>query len=387
MNTMRPYQLSLLLLMFANGDLFATDRVVSVTGTYNTISSAVAASADGDRILVEPGVYNESITLSKSISLHPNVEGGRYTLNGGLLLNAVDGRTITVSGMRILEGLSMTGALTTLTTVRIVDSYVPAIDLVDPFVRLEMYRDTVLARVRFSAGHVIGSTIIGTSFSGSGVVELVGPTALSGNVQIIGNKIGQPAVQAGVYGVFVNSKTVWHIENNFVQVRDIGSAIGLALPAHPYTTACTIDNNTLFTDSSTPPGPSGFATAVDPFGSTAFNLSTANNAYVGFPDGWIVTTPGWDELRQSSNLACLAGNIDTSSGGALPGSTLIDAGDPDPRYLDLDLTRNDVGCYGGSNSRANFTTAMGSAVVGFMQAPRVVTQGDPVNISATGFDR
>jgi hypothetical protein len=79
--------------------------------------------------------------------------------------------------------------------------------------------------------------------------------------------------------------------------------------------------------------------------------------------------------------------VDPGSGAPTAGSPLIDAGDPDPRYLDLDLTRNDVGCYGGSNSRANFTTPMGGAVVGFMQAPRVVSQGDAVNISATGFDR
>jgi hypothetical protein len=79
--------------------------------------------------------------------------------------------------------------------------------------------------------------------------------------------------------------------------------------------------------------------------------------------------------------------FDLATGQLTPGSPLIDAGDPDPRYLDLDLTRNDLGCYGGSNSRANFTTPMGSAVVGFMQAPRVVAQGDAVNINAIGFDR
>lgn len=384
---MRHLPLFFLAAMVCHVSAFATDRMVSPSGTFNTISSAVAASVDGDRILVEPGVYNESITLSKSISLHPNVEGARFTLNGGLLLSEVDGRTISLSGIRIMDGLSMAGTTTTRTNVRIFDSYLRSIDLVDPFVHLEMYRDTVLTRLRFSAGSVIGVTVVGASFSGSGIVELSGPTEVPGDVFIIGNKIGTSEAQAGVYGVFVNSTTVWHIDNNFVHVRDIGGAIGLQVPGHPYTTTCSMDNNTVCTVSSTPPGPGGLVTAVHNFGSTALNLTTANNAYIGFPDGWIVSTAGWDELRQSSNYLSSINSIDQGTGGALGGSSLIDLGDPDPRYLDLDLTRNDVGCYGGSNSRANFTKPMGSAVVGFMQAPRVVSQGDPVNISATGFDR
>ena len=90
---------------------------------------------------------------------------------------------------------------------------------------------------------------------------------------------------------------------------------------------------------------------------------------------------------QSNNVLAAPSWVDPATGRSLLGSPLIDAGDPDPRYFDLDLTTNDVGCYGGSNSRANFTTPMGSAVVGFMNAPRVVAQGETVNISATGFDR
>jgi len=92
-------------------------------------------------------------------------------------------------------------------------------------------------------------------------------------------------------------------------------------------------------------------------------------------------------MIESNNLAVPLAQLDLNSGVPLSSSALIDGGHPDPRYLDLDLTTNDVGCYGGSNSRANFTTPMGSAVVGFLQAPRVVSQGEDVNITTTGFDR
>ena len=36
---------------------------------YPTISSAIVASSRGDRILVHPGVYNETVLLDRSVSL------------------------------------------------------------------------------------------------------------------------------------------------------------------------------------------------------------------------------------------------------------------------------------------------------------------------------
>lgn len=130
---------------------------------------------------------------------------------------------------------------------------------------------------------------------------------------------------------------------------------------------CTVLNNTLYQTGSSNP-----TTGI----SYVPNILARNNALITYG----VQGGGYNPM-----VTLL--DIDPATGGPSPGSPLIDAGDPDPRYLDLDLTRNDAGCYGGSNSRANFTTAMGSAVVGFMQAPRVVAQGDAVIISATGFDR
>ena len=110
-----------------------------------------------------------------------------------------------------------------------------------------------------------------------------------------------------------------------------------------------------------------------------------NNAVVG-DTGPLVTWPS-QKGALSNNLYAAPSWINTATGQPTLGSPLINAGHPGLRYLDLDLTTNDVGCYGGSNSRANFTTGMGSAVVGFMQAPRVVAQGQTVNINAVGFDR
>jgi nitrous oxidase accessory protein NosD len=39
------------------------------TGTYATISSAIAAASPGDTIQVCPGTYNESVTISQTLTL------------------------------------------------------------------------------------------------------------------------------------------------------------------------------------------------------------------------------------------------------------------------------------------------------------------------------
>ncbi len=354
----------------------ATDRVVSPNGTYNTISSAIAASSDGDRILVEPATYTEDLLLGKSLTMMCNQEGGRYVLNGGLMLDNASGKDIVVSGIRALGGISLLGGNTAPTSFRMFDSFASHCNLEDPFLHVELYRDTIAVSVFFSAGSVIGNIIPGTS-SGGGAIVLSGASQLNEESWIIGNAI---SYAFNGYGVNITSDAVFHVENNFM--RRFPGAVGMTISRsnEPSALTSTIINNTFYMPSGAP------TVAINNPNFALFNLLVKNNVLVGY-NAVTSTDPSWTQLVQSHNPFGAPSWIDTTTGKALPGTPLIDAGDPDPRYLDLDLTVNDAGCYGGSNSRENFTTPMGSAVVGFMQAPRVVAQGEPVNISATGFDR
>jgi hypothetical protein len=82
-----------------------------------------------------------------------------------------------------------------------------------------------------------------------------------------------------------------------------------------------------------------------------------------------------------------ASNTIDNYGGNSPGSSAINGGDPGPKYLDLDLTRNDAGCFGGSYSMWNFTTAETGTRVLMMRTKRVVYAGQPIDVSAEGVDR
>lgn len=357
----------------------ATDRVVSPNGTYNTISSAIAASSDGDRVLVTPATYNENLVVSTALSILSNQEGVRYTVTGSLTLQNADGKSVTLSGARILGGVRSTGSYLNRTVIGILDSYTGFCDLDEPGIRVEMYGDSLVGDLRFSSGTIAGCTLLGTALI-STLIRLQGSSTLPEDIWIVGNILGsETSVKKGI---LVTSTKAFHIENNvFIDNQSASSAVDLALPGDQAGPVSSILNNSFIKWTT-----ENFPAVMNSTG-TVFNLILKNNAVVRFSGGVINTLPSWPQLTQSHNVLASPTWLSPSTGQPVIGSPLINAGDPDPRYLDLDLTVNDAGCYGGSNSRENFTTPMGSAVVGFMQAPRVVAQGEPVNISVTGFDR
>jgi hypothetical protein len=64
------------------------------------------------------------------------------------------------------------------------------------------------------------------------------------------------------------------------------------------------------------------------------------------------------------------------------------AGNPDIKYTDLDLTRNDAGNGGGSNSWSNYWPASNGnrPRVNYLSTPRSITSGT-FNINASGFSK
>ena len=356
----------------------ALDRVVSPTGTFNTISSAIAASSNGDRILVDAGTYTENLQLNKELSILPLVEGIRYTVKGFAYVGMASGGRVVISGIRLTLGLILEATHTVRTDVILIDSYLELAAAVDPYVHLELYRDTLFSGLSASSLTMVGCFVNGDYNTGAGIA-VSGNTMLPDDIKIIGNSIGSPT---GGSGINIQSSRVFHIENNFVRTNPSGTpAVNFARTGNYSAPPSRVLNNTFYKHIAQA------AFAVNDNGALS-PLTLKNNAIVGYSSGAVNPLPANSpELLSDHNLSVPATSINTTTGQPQAGSSLMNAGDPDPRYLDLDLTTNDVGCYGGSNSRANFTTGMGSAVVGFMNAPRVVAQGEAVNISATGFDR
>jgi hypothetical protein len=91
-------------------------------------------------------------------------------------------------------------------------------------------------------------------------------------------------------------------------------------------------------------------------------------------------------VNDGTNVQGAVFTMNSTTGNVTAGAP-VNGGNPDNAHTDLDLTRNDADCFGGSYSRENFTQTPGGAVTSFVIAPRRVLAGQTISISADGYDR
>lgn len=65
------------------GDADAAPRVLEVPGAFSTIQAAVDAAADGDLVLIDAGVYTESVTVDRPGIVVRGVDRNAVVLDGG----------------------------------------------------------------------------------------------------------------------------------------------------------------------------------------------------------------------------------------------------------------------------------------------------------------
>jgi hypothetical protein len=116
----------------------------------------------------------------------------------------------------------------------------------------------------------------------------------------------------------------------------------------------------------------------------AFSGGSFNAHYnYAVPFNWTgMTNDGTNQAATNTTL-----NADGLNTNAL--SNTINGGTPDSAYADINLTRNDVGCYGGSYTLDNFfpITASDWARVILVTAPRRVLVNGTIQVKATGYDK
>ncbi len=362
----------------------AADIIVGPQHDVSDLQTAVSIAHDGDRILVEPGNYLGNVDINKSITMLPLQEGTRYTVQGRVYCGGASGKRIQLSGIRVLTSVDLQSTLSARLDLLIFDSYFLTFQSTQnqPLLRVELYRDTI-----GQGGWILGScAMIGchllTSIGQSQQAIYVQNTDLPEENYFIGNVFHELLATRALN--ITNANRPFHIENNLaigdMHFMDLVGG-GLNAPM----AMCTIVNNTFIDTGAGEVSALMGATGQNP--SIYYSVTVKNNARIGTGNVLALTPLSAMFMTSSNNIVAAPGAVNTTTGQPVNGSPLINAGDPGPRYLDLDLTTNDAGCYGGSNSLANFTTPMGSAVVGYMRAPRIVSQGSPVNISAVGFDR
>ncbi|MCX6897001.1 MAG: hypothetical protein NTZ16_16255 [Verrucomicrobia bacterium] len=384
-------------------NLFATDRYVTGTGfggTFTSISAAIAASSNWDRILVYPKAggasYNENLIVPLSnLQLMSAVEGQRFVVDGIIVLGPGG----------VLVGAELPGNFTNIiddggmnSNVHIVNCKVSGtnggIYANSSDTKTWVDNDSVTnGLIQIYNGRVSGCNTQNT------IQLLSGAPASNDTVFLVGNKS---------MGISCSSTTLFiYVSNNYIYAS--GSFIGQ--PSTGINIAAAkidsyISNHVLNNTVNKMNAPGGliafrFNQAAGALLEIHNNISTstsfnAANGYLGNNQYGMNFTYNYDHNSTApfsnmpsdpTNISSSTTTVDLNTGALNSGSDAINGGDPGTAYLDLDLTRNDAGCYGGSYSRENFTQAETGSRVLFMKATREVLQGQPVNVSGEGVDK
>lgn len=392
--------------------LFAADRVVQQNGpggTYASISAAISAASDGDNIIINNRTdalpWVENLTINKSLTFVSAVDNVQWWMEGTISITLAEARTITIVGMK---NTSASGSITKTGTIPTNRTNVNLLycDINGANVTLSggvnLYMGSCKARiVTYSFGKIIGNDL--------GALAVNSDNATSEDVNlIVGNRMGI-WTPSSVTTFNYNSNTQYlYASNNYVKGSYHGGAINtlksgtvgnriincvfasinsgyIGLEVTHTSGQLTLENNIFagyYVSSST--------------GSPGIVISSSSSALVTATYNMFYNHPNYTATTLSTSLNNFAGSTSAYSsniaadGSVIGGTAHINSGSPANEYLDLDLTRNDVGAYGGSYSMANFLPLMNnteSSRVNYMTTPRVVNQGGTVNATVIGFDK
>jgi hypothetical protein len=373
-------------------DLYVRD--LGAGGSYSTISAAITAASDGDRIIIRPKAaslpYIENLTIDKSVTLVSEINFSKYVLQGTITITPLAGRVVTLHNVSSNFALSVSAATTGgRTTLNVYNSLFSSITADKANTSLNMSGCTT-STVALSHGRCTANTC--QQFAVNGTALESNPT--TEDIEIIANNI-----TSGGAGIVINQRNyAFRLLNNFLPSGNIsvnlaknGSSNEIRNNVINYGTysALYIDvatgnsatfmvlNNELATSSTT--------------GSYAeiHNNNTATATVYAFNNISASTFTTIGTIAASGNIGNVTLSINSSTY-TVTGTGVVNGGAIDDEYADIDLTRNDIGNFGGSDSWANYwPTAVGNKPqVNYLNTPRRIYTGTTeMNATGSGYSK
>lgn len=416
--------LSLLITVVTLAQLNAADLLVEEFGlspAYSTIGDAVAAASDGDRIIIKNrtgGIpWVENISINKSLEILSYDNDDFFIVQGSWSLVPSSGRTITIIGMQNTNGgiSASTNGSGTRTVINIFDTHLMDGNLSFGY----NYLDVNIVGTRLDDGNIYMKygSIVGcdiTYGNAGGAINITSDAAPSNSiVNIVGNRIDHNYASTSVYGAidWNSSSQFFNIRNNYIQA----SNMGIYLDDAKSSTAVlqVIYNNSIqIANGSTSTSAVRYGIYVESIG-TSSNIEIMNNlidvtaTYTGpynvgiysatnsgqrnvyynmVDDNSALDAPingSWTVNTNNSTSTTVSMNSTTGAS-----SQGVNLGNPATPFYDIDLTRNDMGCFGGSFTADNFFPQFtGAARVWFVAYPFNIRQGNTLSIQGATYDR
>ena len=410
LNTMK--RIFTFLVVLCSVQAFATDLFVepfALAPAFSTIGAAVEAAENGDRIIIKNDVggtpYIEDITISKSLEFLSADADTFFVVQGDYTIEPSGGDiVVSIISMNNLNGdiISSAGGVAR-TEVNIMDSYLQNGEItLDDAQIYATITGTSSGSVSILHGRIIGSTIEGDLF----IENDLSGAATQDTLQVIASKInGQ---------VQLNSSVVYYqLLNNLI--RETDQFVGTALIITEANTNGNVVHQIYGNTISVAGRSSGGAIS-----GTGIRVSETGAAIIEFMNNIVDIRGSVSVSLRNNTRAVIPSNgsavlnffynvIDSDFGGVLPvtGAEFgnseasidnvpvsgivtvgIDLANPDPTFNDLDLTRGDVGAFGGSFTLDNyFPLFQGSARVFHVNVNRRIRRGNTLTIQAEAYDR
>lgn len=378
--------------MASAADMYVRDA--GAGGAYSTISAAISAATNGDRIIIRPKAaglpYIESLTIDKSLTFVSEINFTKYVVQGFISITPSAGRTVTISNISLTNNIILTGeTIGGRTTVNILNGVMTGVNAQQPNGTLNMSGCVVSTIISLSHGRMTGNRCLQFDISGATVdsspaaedIEIIANVATStGSAIIIDQKnynfklLNNFLTSGCMHISAIKNASSNEVRNNVVNAG-LSSAIIIDLSAGNIGLVSVLNN--ILTTSSTQ---SVYAEIANSGASLAnvyafYNMSASAFTTIG------ATSTG-------SNIGNASIFINTLGFGVSGANE--NAGSPEDDYADIDLTRNNIGNYGGSDSWENYwpTTVGNRPQINYLLTPRRIYTGTTeMNANGSGYSK
>lgn len=423
-----------ILTLFAASSVSAIDRFVdpnlgSGNGTtlFTTVTSAVNAAVNGDRILIVAGTYNEpTLTLNKSLVIIPQVAGTYVNYNGNITIAGFPGMNLSILGFRLgiysVTANAITGgSASNRAVVNFVDSRMTNLTIDQDYYELNALRCSNSGNIIFRFGSCVGSksdnlrvldepnsniltgkilvaadTIVNIFYHSNDDYPLIFANNLIRNLQVLKWQTSSSISNRYINNEFSSNAKILYAKNapfyNIVFSANYFSSTPefyFMNDGNPCdeSLACNYGQSTCW------------GTIINCTGPGCISEVATNNYPSSYSNGTAVfptpTSPGFFQWTYNGvDLPC------TVPTGSQPlvltkiiGTTGTNAntGNPNHEYYDIDLTINDRGRTGGpysiSNYNPTFNPSNGKAYVFDLEIPADLFPGQQIDIKAKGYHR
>lgn len=367
---------------------------------FTTISSAVAASVNGDRILIVSANYAEpTLTINKSLTLLSQTQGTLVNFNGNIVIAGFAGMKLELLGFDLgiysISSNAISGGLATnRAKLSFIECKMANLSVDQNYYEMNAIRCIMTGNSIFRFGNFIASKTNFLYLNDEPNSNLTTAKILIAADTITNTlEIRNDDYPVTIANCKLTSLYFWMWNNvltntNFIRNNQFstGSNLSFAVSGVP-------NYNIEFSSNEFPSAP-GFISNCNgyPNWNGSFSCAGWSSVGSGFPNVGITGFFRW--TYNGINLPCStpAGTdplVLTRVVG--PTGTLVNSGNPTHDYYDTDLTINDRGLYGGPYSLNNYyptiNTSNGRAFIFDLEIPADLFSGQQVDIKAKGYHR